>query len=101
MTPENPGYEAEQHELAALVAAVVGDRAVDEQPAAWFAYLSSRQALLAGAASAVGRMRDTVVLDMLNGATERAVAEQLGLTHGRVHQIKARAAVWYGGVVDD
>lgn len=93
------GYEAEPHEVSAVVAALVGDRDPGDDDKAWFAHLSSRLALLSAAAERVSQQRDQLAADMLAtyDMTERQMSEYLGLSSSRAGALARRARKRDGG----
>lgn len=88
---DTPGTGVEPQELAAVLDGLIGDRAADEHDLAWYAHLTSRQALLTAAAAEVAGMRARLVAGLhAEGQSYAAIAATTGLTRGRVQQLVER-----------
>jgi len=88
---DTPGAGVDPQELAAVLDGLIGDRAADEHDLAWYAHLTSRQALLAAAAAAIAGMRAQLLAGLWrDGASYAAIAERTGMSRGRAQQLVER-----------
>ena len=78
-------------QVDSLLSAVVGVRDPADSDEEWFAHLSVQMTLLSAAAERVSQERDDLVVAMLAEASEREVAQRLGLSPTRPGQLARRA----------
>jgi DNA-directed RNA polymerase specialized sigma24 family protein len=88
---DTPGTGVEPQELAAILDGLIGDPADDEHDLAWYAHLTSRQALLTAAVDEVAGMRARALAGLhAQGQSYGQIAAVTGLTRGRVQQLVER-----------
>ena len=87
------GYEAEVHEVEALLANACGDILAEPDPLARYTMLTKAQVLYDALVSAIKRERGKAITEMVGqGASQTSVAETTGLgTQQRVSQLIAAA----------